>query len=231
LANIELRKKVNMKSFHRFFAMLPLSARASARALVVVSLLSTGLGTSGCAGNDDKSEPMSSDPAAPSDQFAPQAGEGTATLQMKGIALTTEQAEALKKAYADTPYLSTEQARDVIEAMDDTLPRGSPESSGTDSSTGDCSYIDLWGDSDGHYRFNQSVFPEVGEPAFGDVAITTDGWFASTSHHDLTLARDYQHFEGTLVWTGVDAEATLMDGWMFTTEGNFCSGELDAIWE
>lgn len=220
-----------MKPHRHFFAMSPLSARANARALVGVSLLTMGLWTSGCAGNADMSESTSSDPAAPSAPPAPRAGEGVAALQTKGIALTPEQAEVLKKAYADDPYLSTEQAQDVIGATDDTTPLDSPRSSGTDSSTGECSWIELWGDSDGNYRFNQAVFPEVGEPAFGDVSISTDGWFASTSYHDLTLAGDYQHFEGTLAWTGADAEATIMDGWMVTTGGNFCTGELDAGWE
>lgn len=216
---------------NHFFATSALPARTSARALLAVSFLITGLGISGCVRDADMSEPMSSDPAAPSGQLAPEAGEGTATLQMKGIVLTTEQAEALKEAYSDTPYLSTEQALDVIEATADTLPPYSPQSSGDDSSTGECSYIDLWGDSEGNYRFNQAVFPEVGEPAFGEISISTDGWFASTSIHDLTFAGDYQHFEGALVWTGVDAEATTMDGWMVTTGGNFCTGELDAIWD
>jgi len=185
-------------------------------------LLIAGLGTSGCAGKADMSEPMSSHPDAPS---APRTGEGTLTRHTKGIALTPEQTEALRKAYADTPHLSTEQAEDAI---GDTI---SLRSSGSDMSTGDCSWIDLWGDSDGHYRFNQAVFPSVGEAAFGDIAISTNGWFASTSHHDLTAEGDHQHFEGALTWTGVDPDATTMDGWMVTTNGNFCTGELDAVWE
>jgi hypothetical protein len=176
-------------------------------------LLITGVGISGCG---------SSDPGAP--------GEGITTLQMKGIALTPTQIEAINKAQADNPHLSSKEAQAVIAAAEDTA-NNSTKSSGSDSSTGDCSWIDLWGDSDGHYRFNQAVFPDVGEAATGDISISTDGWFAATADHDLTLAGDYQHFEGTLAWTGVDAAATTMDGWMVTTGGNFCSGALHAEWE
>jgi hypothetical protein len=150
---------------------------------------------------------------------------------MTGVALTPKQVEALKEAHAEATYLSTEEAKKVIESVGDPVRLTSPQSSGSDSSTGECSYIDLWGDSDGNYRFNQAVFPNVGEAATGDITISTDGWFAASAYHDLTLAGDYQHFEGSLPWTGVDAEATTMDGWMVTTGGNFCTGELDAVWE
>lgn len=173
------------------------------------------------------SEPMSSDPAAPL-----QAGESTTLLQMTGIALTKEQAEALEEAYANTPHLSKEQALDVIEATADTLPPYSPQSSGSDSATNNCSTMYLWGDSDGNYLFTQSVFASVGgEPGLGEIEITTDGWFATTSRHNLVGAGSSHSFEGTLAWTGVDAEATLMDGWMLTTGFWFCTGELDALWD
>src|SRR5262245_25624115 len=142
-----------MKPRGHLSGMSLLTAWTKARALVAASLLITGLGASGCAGNADMSEPMASDPPALSSQPAPQAGEGAATLRMKGIVLTLKQTEALKKAYADTPYLSTEQAMEVVRAVDNSLPLNSPQSSGSDSSTGDCSYIDLWGDSDGNYNF------------------------------------------------------------------------------
>jgi hypothetical protein len=211
---------------NHFFATSASPARSSARALLVVSSLMAGLGIGGCVGDADMSEPTSSDPAAP-----PRAGEGIATLRMTGIALTTEQAEALEEAYAGIPHLSTEQALDVIEATADTLPSYSPQSSGEDSATNNCSTIYLWGDSDGNYLFTQAVFTSVGEPQFGEIAISTDGWFTTTSTHDLTFAEPYHSFEGTLAWTGVDAEATLMDGWMVTTGLYFCTGELDALWE
>jgi hypothetical protein len=204
-----------MKSRRDFFARSPLSARITARAFVAVSLLVAGLGTSGCAGNTDMS----------------QAGEGAATLQMKGIALTPEQTEALKKAHADNPNLSTEQVKDVIGAMDDTLPLNSPQSEGSASNSGICSYIYLWGDSDGNYAFDQALHAFAGGAELGNVAISTDGWFASTSNHALTAAGELQHFEGTLVETGIFAEATTMNGWMVTTETYLCFGELKAVWE
>jgi hypothetical protein len=224
-------KEAHMKPHRHLFARTPLSAKVKAEALVLASLLVTGAWAGGCAGHADISESMSSDPAAPSAQLAPRAREGVATLHMEGIAISPEQIEALKKARADASYLSAEQAREVIKATGGALPLSSPQSSGTDSSTGDCSYIDLWGDSDGNYRFNQAVFPEVGQPAVGDVTISTDGWVAAEAYHDLAFAGDYQHFEGALPWTGIDPEATNMDGWMVTTGGNFCTGELDAVWE
>lgn len=201
-----------MKTLRHLFATSPLSV--GARALVAASLLIGGAWISGCAGD------------AGSGDSRQVHGEGIKSLQMKGIALTPKQIDAIDKAHADNPHLSSREAQDVIGAADIAL-----RSSGSDSSTGDCSWIDLWGNSDGHYRFNQAVFPDVGEAATGDISISTDGWFAATADHDLTLAGDYQHFEGTLAWTGVDAAATTMDGWMVTTGGNFCTGALHAEWE
>lgn len=217
-----------MELHNHLFAMSRLFAKANPWALAAVSLLATGWATSGCAGTADTSESMSSEPA-PS-KPAPRAGEGvTVTLQTKGITLTSEQAKTLKNAYSVTPHLSLDQARAVIGPVIDPVDAEDAEDSlksGSDTSIGDCSYIDLYGDSDGFYRFNQAVHD--GEAEFGDITISTDGGFSSEDNH--VPRGSYQHYEGTLLETGIFATGTTMDGWMFTSTGSFCTGELFAKW-
>jgi hypothetical protein len=145
-------------------------------------------------------------------------------LTIKGYKLTPAQAQALKQAHAKNPKLTVAQAQQVV---DNSSPI-KPASSGSDSSAGNCSRISLWGNSNGNYRFSQTVYAQAGQAAFGLISISTDGLFASERDYDPVGW--YQGYTGKLQHTGFWPSETTMNGWMVTANDWWCWGALRAIW-
>lgn len=150
-------------------------------------------------------------------------------MRMMGIKLTHAQAAALRHAAMKNRKMTPAQAL-AAAGVNTSKSAMRPMGSGTDSSVGDCSYIKLYGDSNGYYTFTQYIYTNVvGSAVTGNIAISTDGINAAEDDYDPEGAG--QSYAGTLSDTGALASGTTMNGWMETSNGNYCAGSLYAIWQ
>lgn len=155
----------------------------------------------------------------------PTDGKDVRAGETRGIKLTTGQATALKKAYAANKNLTSGQARKVIAKHGPGIP-----DEGEDSSRGKCSWMKLWGDSDGRYSFTQGIRASHGVALGGEIRISTDAPVGTDIDRFVPTGR-YQHYEDQLWSAGIGGTATTMIGWMFTSGGYVCFGYLRAVWD
>jgi hypothetical protein len=159
------------------------------------------------------------------------AGAAVVRGTMTGIKLTRAQVRVLKRAYASHRWLSAAAARRLLHLASyrRSAHRGArAAASGYDSSDGDCSYMELWGDSSGNYHWFQE--DKIAGASFGDASISTDGYFASVSDNWF-WSGSIQDVQGQLSSVGFYASATTMSGWMVLTDDTYCSGSLFAVWQ
>jgi hypothetical protein len=155
----------------------------------------------------------------------PAGGKGVRAANTRGVKLTTGQATALKKAYGANKNLTSEQARKVIAKYGPGIP-----DEGEDSSKGKCSWMKLWGDSDGRYNFTQGIRASHGVALFGELNISTNAPVGADLDRFVPTGR-YQHYEDQLWSAGIGGTATTMIGWLYTSAGYVCFGYLRAVWD
>ncbi|HET7542586.1 MAG TPA: hypothetical protein VFK05_22100 [Polyangiaceae bacterium] len=177
----------------------------------------------GCSGADNTERDPSSEGAdAPADKPLPEPAAPLPTGAMRGTQLDAAQAAALKSAYLENPVLTAGEAREFVGYP------GQLRTQGFDASEGDCSHISLSGLIDGTYSFTQRVYPSSGVALFGNITISTNGFAADYYQYDPVGAN--QKYSGDLRLIGWFPSGHTMDGWMFTSKGYLCVGDLFARW-
>jgi hypothetical protein len=195
-----------------------------------------------CAAPADGDEDLDFDSAAEHEETAP--GANSVRSSMRGVQLTPEQVSALQEASAQREHMSIEEVADVtgieVAALTANSAAPAPEAGsrdvggsvlelkqGYDDSIGDCSIIVLTGWDNGDYHFEQTVLG--GRSAIGgEIVISTNG--AIVVPDIWVPSGTSQNYADSLTWTGIGASATTMTGWMLTSDGVICTGDLFAHW-
>ena len=152
---------------------------------------------------------------------------GSTQATTTAFRLTPAEQSALTNAYQSNPHMSPSDAMRVIKSADaGPIARPGAIPNGYSSNSGTCSFIELWGYSNGYYHFHQDIY--INPATVGTITISTNG--IAPDVHYWGVSGWTQDGIGNLSFVGFGATGTTLSGWEVLDDGTFCSGGLVAFW-
>jgi hypothetical protein len=161
------------------------------------------------------------------------------------VEVTPEQADILREALEEGEELSPEQALSLIGEPDIEITAVEPEEpdesdaspqsvrEGEAERTLDCSTMYLWGNSYGHWIWENEFFARtIGPAQFGQATISTNGIWSP--EYTVSFSGLRQQETGELPFVGAWANGTTVSAWSLNWNASnsptLCYGRLTAYW-